>query len=201
MTLVHLMRHGETEWNAEGRLQGQANIALSELGRAQVRAQRPMFNGHAMHSVASDLARAVETAELIGISDIATDRRLREIDVGLWEGRPVDELIAENAQAYRDWRIGQQTPPDGEPWSDFCDRIVHAVTEHAEAASRQASDLLVVCHGGVIRAALDGLLGLSLERFAAAGPASLCIIRLDDRPALVSYNHQSTLLPNGGTML
>ena len=201
MTLVHLMRHGETEWNATGRLQGQADIGLSETGRAQVRAQRTAFDGFDARVVASDLGRAVETAELLGFGAVLTDRRLREIHVGDWEGRSVGALLTEDAFAYRDWRVGKYTPPSAETWNAFRRRAVDAVRDHATAAEGQARDLLVICHGGIIRAVLDGLLGLSPERFAAAEPASLCTIRLDRQPALVSYNHHSALVPNGETTL
>ena len=201
MTLIHLMRHGETEWNAARRLQGQADIGLSETGRVQVRAQRAALNGLAVCAVASDLARTVQTAELLGLGAIPTDPRLRESDVGDWEGQPVDTLLTEDAEAYFGWRFGRHTPPGGENWQAFRRRTVDALVEHASAAEQQGRDLLAICHGGVIRAILDGLLGLAPERFAAAEPASLCTIRWDEQPTLVSYNHQSLLLANGETTL
>lgn len=195
MTLVHLMRHGETTWNAARRLQGQADIGLSYTGRDQVRAQRVALEGLAFHAVASDLARTVETAELLGLGAVPTDARLREIHVGEWQGRAVDALLVKDAEAYYDWRFGRHTPPGGENWAAFRERTVGALVEHAKSAEQQGRDLLLICHGGVIRAILDGLLGLSPERFAAVEPASLSTIRLHEQPALVSYNHQSARVP------
>ena len=188
MTLVHLMRHGETEWNAKRRLQGQADIPLSDRGRAQVRAQSASLNGKEVHAVASDLSRAEETARLMGFLSVGTDPRLREINVGTWEGRPFEDLDAEN---YRAWRIGGFTPPDGEGWAEFCDRTVDALHDHAQTAEQMGRDLLLVCHGGVIRGILNGLLALPIERFAPTAPASLSTIRLGALPALVSYNRLS----------
>ncbi|WP_421725038.1 histidine phosphatase family protein [Bauldia sp.] len=188
MTLIHLMRHGETEWNIARRLQGQADIGLSEAGRVQVRAQRAALDGLPVRVVASDLARTIETAELLDVGAVRTDRRLREIHIGDWEGRPIEALLAEDADAYYDWRFGRYTPPGGEAWEGFRDRIVDALREHADMAQTQDRDLLLICHGGVIRAVLDGFLGLLPERFAAAEPASLSTIRLDGQPELVSYN-------------
>ena len=196
MTLVHLMRHGETEWNAIHRLQGQADIPLSDTGRDQVRARRTELKGLRVHAVTSDLARAVETAQLMGLCDAPTDPRLREIDVGRWEGRPVEALMGEDEQAYRDWRFGQHTPPGGERWADFCARTADALHDHAETADRRGIDLLLVCHGGVIRAMLHGMLGLPPERFAAAEPASVTTIRLGTPAVLVSYN-KPHLVPHG----
>ena len=196
MTLVHLMRHGETEWNTTGRLQGQADIPLSDTGRAQVRAQRHAMNGHAILCVASDLSRAVETAQLIGFDAPQQDVRLREINVGSWEGRPVANLLAEDERAYRDWRSGRHTPAGGEPWAGFCERVFNAFNEHAQTARVRECDLVLVCHGGVVRAILYTLLGLPPDRFAAADPASVSSIELNSTPLLVAYNRAppSTLL-------
>ena len=188
MTLIHLMRHGETAWNAQGRLQGQTDIPLSDTGRAQVRAQNGVIQPDGVHCVVSDLSRAVETAQLMGFDAARKDPRLREINVGSWEGRDVKRLLAEDERAYHDWRSGRHTPAGGEPWTDFCDRVLHALKEHAETATTRQKDLLIVCHGGVVRAVLDTLLGLSPDRFAASAPASLSAIRWLSPPVLVSYN-------------
>ena len=188
MTRVHLMRHGETAWNAAGRLQGQTDIPLSEVGRAQVRAQRDILNGRPVYCVTSDLSRAFETAQIMGFDAPRRDVRLREIHVGSWEGRPVADLLAENERAYRDWRLGRHTPEGGESWADFCERVLAALNDHAETAKAQERDLVLVCHGGVVRAVLDALLGLSPDRFGACEPASLSSIALHAPPLLLAYN-------------
>ncbi len=188
MTMVHLMRHGETVWNALGKLQGQADIALSETGRAQVAAQRGALRDETLHVVSSDLARATESAQLMGFHDVATDTRLREINVGSWEGRAIAQLVHENEANYKAWRAGRFTPPDGEAWDAFCARTTAALLEHAATAAAQDAALLLVCHGGVIRSILDHLLALPPERFEPAKPASLSALLLEGQPRLVSYN-------------
>src|SRR3954453_4284107 len=87
-----LVRHGESTWNAEHRLQGQADPPLSELGREQAEALLPFLDGLPTRRLSSDLTRAVQTAELLGLAGAPTDRRWREIDIGEWAGFTLDEL-------------------------------------------------------------------------------------------------------------
>ena len=77
-----LVRHGESTWNAEHRLQGQADPPLSELGREQAEALLPFLDGIPDRRLSSDLTRAVQTAELLGLAGAPTDPRWREIDIG-----------------------------------------------------------------------------------------------------------------------
>ncbi len=114
-----LLRHGETEWNAEQRLQGQDNSALSERGIQQAlrfvgfaRALRPY------RVVASDLGRTRHTAELIGHGNCPSDARLRELDMGEWTGRRKPDLIAGQADNYHAWRAGTFTPARAETGRD-----------------------------------------------------------------------------------
>lgn len=188
MTLVYLMRHGETAWNAARRLQGQADIPLSKVGQAQVQAQRSVALPASAIAVSSDLQRTVETAALMGFPAAAQDPALREIGLGEWEGRHVDDITDNDHAAYLDWRYGRYTPPGGEPWPDFCDRVVQALRYHAARAKAQKSDLIVFCHGGVIRAVLDQLVHLPLEQLDPIRPAGICLIRLTAKATLLSYN-------------
>ena len=188
MTLIYLMRHGETEWNEARKLQGQADIPLSERGKAQVAAQVGALPQSAVRAVASNLQRTSQTASLMGFRDVLTDPALREIDLGDWEGRRVDQLLAKDQDAYFAWRFGRFTPPGAEPWGDFCERIANALRRHAKRAALQNEDLVVFCHGGVIRAALDKLVGLPIQRLEAMRPAGVCVITSVTPATLVSYN-------------
>ena len=177
MKRLILVRHGQTEWNAARRLQGQTDIALSDHGRAQARALAPMIASLGPdHAMTSDLARAAETAILIGAT-ATPDRRLREQALGQWEGGLIADLPPED---YRGWRAGQFTPPGGESWTEFRARVGAALGKTVEQAQATA---LAVCHGGVIRAALDALLGLPPSRIVPVGPGSLCILAFPDGPA------------------
>lgn len=177
------MRHGETEWNAARRLQGQTDIALSDRGRQQARALVPLLRGLAPDSaVTSDLIRASETAALIG-AGARPDLRLREQDLGVWTGRAIADLPIEE---YRLWRAGQFVPEGAEGWDVFRARVVAALDDALAAAERTA---LVVCHGGVIRAALDATLGLAPSRVIPVGPASLTVLAYPDgSPRLEAFN-------------
>lgn len=191
MKRLLLVRHGESEWNATRRLQGQADISLSETGRQQatalaetVRSLRPD------RTVASDLRRAGETATLLGYPEAEPMPALREIDVGAWTGVEIADLIAGQGEAYRSWRAGSFTPPSGESWDQFKSRTSGAVSDASAGAER----LLVVCHGGVIRALLEAFIGLPPARIIPVGPASVTILaaksdgRDDMRLELFNYS-------------
>lgn len=178
MKRLMLIRHGESEWNAHRRLQGQADIELSELGRRQAAALRSTIEALAADAaVTSDLKRAFETAIILGLDEARAEPGLREIDVGEWTGQPIASIEAENPDGYLGWRAGSYTPPKGEDWSDFSARTNDCVRRALSVADR----LLVVCHGGVIRAILETMIGLAPRQIIPVGPASLTI--LAERPA------------------
>ena len=173
MKRLLLVRHGESEWNATRRLQGQADIGLSPRGEAQAIALAPTIAQLAPDRVVtSDLRRARRTAELLGYPEAMTVPGLREVDVGEWTGKEIAQLVAAEPEAYRDWRAGTFAPSGGEAWEDFVTRTTSATRTAFETADR----LLVVCHGGVIRALLQALLGLAPRRIIPVGPASLTIL-------------------------
>jgi glucosyl-3-phosphoglycerate phosphatase len=168
-----LVRHGESEWNAVRRLQGQADIGLSPKGEAQAVALAPTIAQLAPDLViTSDLRRARHTAELLGYPDAKSDAALREVDVGEWTGLEIARIISDQSEDYRGWRAGTFAPPGGEEWADFAVRTAAATRAALEAADRP----LVVCHGGVIRVLLQTLLGLSPKRVIPVGPASLTVL-------------------------
>jgi probable phosphoglycerate mutase len=187
-----LVRHGQSEWNAGRRLQGQADISLSDLGRAQAAALAPVIAAFAPgRAVTSDLRRARDTAAVLGFPEARREPALREHHVGAWEGRHIPEIMAEDASAYAGWRAGSHTPDGGEPWSQFTRRVTEAIV--AEAARGACDNLLVVCHGGVVRALLHGFLGLEPASLIPVAPASLTILRMapDGRPTrLELFNYR-----------
>ncbi|MEO1222615.1 MAG: histidine phosphatase family protein [Pseudomonadota bacterium] len=173
-----LVRHGQSEWNASRRLQGQADVALSEEGRRQADALRPTIEAIAPdRAISSDLARVRETAERIGAKQATFTSDLREIDVGDWTGKAIDAISSADPEAYAGWRAGTHAPPGGEDWSSFVARV-GAVIER-EQTTGPGETLLVVCHGGVIRALIQHLLGLPPARIIPVAPASLTLLQLD----------------------
>jgi probable phosphoglycerate mutase len=187
-----LVRHGESTWNAEERLQGQLDPPLSERGREQARALADTVSRLGIppeRIVCSDLGRARETAELIGVEPGAFDPRWREIDVGEWGGKTAAEIDAQSDEL-PNWRGGSRTAPDGEAWDLFAARVWDAVDDLVAARG----SWLVVCHGGCIRAATAHLTGADALRLGSPGNGSLTTLELGDRPRLLAYGVQ----PGGG---
>ena len=178
MSRLLLIRHGESTWNAEHRLQGQADPPLSPLGRDQAAALVPFLEGVPARVLCSDLTRAMETAALLGLPAVPTDPRWREIDIGDWAGRTLDELDPEHVAA---WQRGERPPPNAETWPEFQTRVAAAVDElHGE-------DALVVTHGGCVRAATAHLTGADARRLAPPANASLTVLEYGGRTRLQAY--------------
>jgi probable phosphoglycerate mutase len=174
-----LVRHGQSVDNAQARLQGQADRPLSDAGRAQARALRaalPRFE----QVVTSDLVRASETAALLGYPDAARDERWREIALGEWQGRPLAEFEDETAYS---WRGGSISPAGGESWLQFQRRVGGAVDELVRAGGTW----LVVCHGGVVRAALSHATGADPRRVAGPANTSVTVLLTGSPPRLERY--------------
>ena len=149
---VCLIRHGSTSRNEEGRIQGQTDITLSDLGRTQVRSWRLPEGFAGAACVSSPLARARETAALMGLTEVAEDVRLAEMDWGGFEGRTLAELRAELGQGMTDLEAAGLDfhPPGGE-----CPRLVAerlAACLHDVAAT--GCDHILLTHKGVLRASL-----------------------------------------------
>ena len=165
-----LVRHGQSAWNAEGRLQGQADPPLSKLGRREAVALRGLLGGFDSGRVlTSDLRRTRETAAALGHPEAVPDPVWREIDVGEWAGRLLADLPAGPDPS---WRGGDLVPPGGERWDELAARVADAV----DALVQQGGDWLVVTHGGVIRAAVSYVSGADARRMAGPGNASVTVL-------------------------
>jgi probable phosphoglycerate mutase len=165
-TTIYLIRHGETEWNRNGRWQGHADVPLSAEGYRQAHslAQRLAADGaHFDHIYASDLSRAMETAQIaaqaLGMV-VQADPALREINVGSWSGLTRNEIIAKYPGAFST----VHSAPDGEQREVFEERVGGALT--AFAKRHDGEQIAIFTHGGTIRAMLYHLLvqqGVALE--------------------------------------
>lgn len=193
MKRILLVRHGESEWNAVRRLQGQADIELSARGEQQARALAPMvasFNPDMV--LTSDLKRAADTASLLGHADAIREPLLREQNVGAWTGVDIAQLMSETPEAYAGWRAGTFAPENGEIWAHFRIRIGHTIEQ---ALNTDAETVLMVCHGGVIRAALDSALDLAPKSIIPVGPASLTILAFPKGEARLEVFNATTFAP------
>jgi broad specificity phosphatase PhoE len=150
VTELLLVRHGETDWNAEGRLQGHTDRPLSDYGRGQARRLAADLEREKLEAIySSDLARARETAEIVGERiglPVVIDPDLREKDWGNWEGltaaeRDLVEFVGESTEAHRKRTL----------------RVLRRIAER-----HPADRVLVVTHGGSMRRVQTEVLGLAL---------------------------------------
>jgi broad specificity phosphatase PhoE len=169
MALFYFIRHGETEWNAAGRLCGRTDVPLSDAGRrqAQLLASRlkpiPFV---ALYS--SPLRRALETASILGRAigrDAVADPRLVELSYGAWEGRTYEESKRANPDVYRAWELdpGSVAPPKGESGEQLIERVKPFL---ADVAQRHSSgNVAVVCHRTVCRLVACHIMGVPLKEY------------------------------------
>lgn len=167
MTTILLARHGESDWNLAGRWQGHADRPLTDRGRAQARALSERLAGIELDGVySSDLARARETAAIVAaprglpVRELAT---LREVDVGGWSGLTRAEAEERFPEAYGRWIAGGEGWDDGESYDQLTDRVVGAVRAIADQHPRDR--VLVVAHGGSIRAIHAAALGVDIHTY------------------------------------
>lgn len=162
MTELLLVRHGETDWNAEQRVQGHADPSLNARGREQARALAASLTGEGIDAIySSDLARARETADIVGATlglDVVFDPGLREVHTGNWTGFTREEI--------RTSFPGQERH-DGETREDLVARVGGAIERICER--HPAERVLVVTHGGALRWTLHHAGGELLERVENCG--------------------------------
>jgi len=145
--LLAMLRHGDTAWSAEGRIQGRSDIPLTDAAREQLRQFRMPKLCAGMRIVTSPLMRCVETAALIGAPNAARDARLAEMSWGVWEGRRLAELRAELGaeMAENEARGWDFRPNGGETPREVLKRVTAWLAELTEPT-------LAITHRGVIRA-------------------------------------------------
>jgi len=166
MAQILLTRHGETAWNALGKLQGHTDIALNETGRGQARALAATLGPSVAAVVTSDLSRARETGAIIaaalGLPAPAVDPELRERQYGVFEGLTRAECETQHPDAWRDWVAQIGAPPGGELRGDAAARLGRALTRILATAAHPGGDIVVVSHGGVMRLWLIDVLGQTI---------------------------------------
>ena len=164
---IYYIRHGETEWNAQGRLQGVQDIPLNELGRTQ-----SVHAGHILADlfgrdgedassigfVASPLGRARQTMELVRgvlklpLAGYAIDDRLREIGYGQWEGSTLPQMQEKDPELFARRQADKWTvsPPGGESYAELQARV-------SDWYRQLTADTVAVAHGGTARALMVAL--------------------------------------------
>ncbi len=186
MEAIYLVRHGETEWNRDGRLQGQSNSALTKRGLKQARAIGELLRelvGGGIPIIASPLERALRTAEVIcgplgrNPACLQTDDLLKEISFGQWEGLTFAEIAAadpENlARMEQDrWSVA---PPGGESYAMMADRVRRWLRQSAAIEEK-----IVVAHGEWGRVLRGIYCGTTQEEMFALDVPQDVVFRLTD---------------------
>jgi broad specificity phosphatase PhoE len=190
MPVVYYIRHGETEWNARGRLQGTQDIPLNALGRRQAAKAggilADLFTRHgrsesSLAFIASPLGRARLTMELVrqtmnlSPDDYALDDRLREIGYGRWEGSTLAQMQAADPEVFARRQADKWTvaPPDGESYAQVQARM-------SDWYDSLEADTVAVAHGGTARALMVAL--------GIATPASVADLTIEQGAVYVFGN-------------
>lgn len=202
---VVLWRHGRTEWNDVGRFQGQLDPPLDSVGRDQaiwaapwIAALRPAL------VLTSDLARATATAAVLEDRvrlRAAPDKRLREIDLGSWQGLHRDEARARFPEEWEAWHAGEDVRRGhGETYAEVAERAVAAIGERLDLVPPDSS-LVAVTHGGTARAVIGMLLDLDPASWWRLGPLGNChwslLVDSGKGWRLVEHNTGVRPLPEG----
>ena len=166
-TEIILIRHGETEWNSQQRMQGHSNSDLSSVGQAQIQALGQWMKNVPFDLIySSDSLRAKQTAESItqfSGHELQFDQRLREKNLGVFEGLTSEEARERHPEVFRLFKTAgsKYVIDEGESTQQLQDRALEIVDEirikHPEER------VLLVTHGGFIRVVMKHSLGLSLE--------------------------------------
>ncbi len=174
-----LLRHGQTEYNAGNRMQGQLDTDLSELGRAQaVAAAEVLAKRQPLLIVSSDLRRAYDTAVTLGERtgvEVDVDTRLRETHLGDWQGLTHTEVDAAAPGARLAWRDDARwAPHGGESRVDVAQRSLPLVAELVDSQPEWGTDesdrpMVLVAHGGLIAALTAVLLGIPVDNWPILG--------------------------------
>ncbi|MFC4942228.1 histidine phosphatase family protein [Pseudonocardia sp. GCM10023141] len=200
MRRLVLLRHGQTDYNVQGRMQGHIDSVLTEAGREQAVAVAPAIGRLTPGLlISSDLQRAIDTADLVGSSTslpVKLDARLRETHLGEWQGRTVADIEEQWPGAIATWRSDPSwAPPGGESRLEVVRRSRPVVEEiDDELAGDDDTTVVLVAHGGLIAGLVSALLALPTATWPTIGGMGNCrwamLARRGDHPRwrLAGYN-------------
>lgn len=191
MTKMVLVRHGQTDWNIEGKWQGHSDIPLNMTGVEQAaQAAESLKNENIDQIYSSDLSRALETARTINqhhSKPIVLDERLREQNLGRWEGlfhKDIHKIFPEEWEAFRKDPGGTQID-GGESVGQLSDRVCEVFTEIAEKHANES--VLVVAHGLALAVFLCHIQGKPLEE-------AYKLIVENAKPVFLEWNGETDLV-------
>ncbi|GAB2593379.1 phosphoglycerate mutase [Paractinoplanes abujensis] len=196
MTRLIVWRHGNTDWNAANRVQGQTDVELNALGRQQaVDAAEILVKLKPDAIVASDLKRASDTAAALGALtglSIGYDKRLRERWFGAWQGLTMPEVAERHPEQHARWTAGQEVGGDVETLEDLGKRVADGLRD-AAAEAPAGGTVVVATHGAAARQGIGHLLGWPVEQLRTLRALQNChwveLTRDDKRGwQLAAYN-------------
>ena len=166
-TEIILIRHGETEWNSQQRMQGHSNSDLSEVGRAQIQALGELMKNESFdHIYSSDSLRARQTAVAItqySEHTLQFDQRIREKNLGVFEGLTSTEAKERHPEVYRLFKTAgaNYVIDEGESTQQLLERALEFIEEIRLRHPQER--VVMVTHGGVVRVLMKHALGLSID--------------------------------------
>lgn len=194
-TTLILVRHGETEWNIERRVQGQIDSQLTARGRAQARRAAERLAQTDVRAVySSDSGRARETAELIAAPHgltVAVRPALRERSYGILEGKTMEQVGREDTGWLEAWRADRLrlAPPEGETQPELARRVMSAL--HDIAAAHAGEQVVVSTHGGPVKCAVFEILQIpisSWDRTWIANGSITVLVGTPERLLVAAFN-------------
>jgi broad specificity phosphatase PhoE len=186
VTLAYLARHGESDWNVANRFQGVIDRPLTDRGRRQAHELAEKLADKDVDAVySSPLRRALDTATIVAARyelEPIQDAGLREVDVGSWAGLSRVDVQARFPEAFERWLRGGHGWEDGESYDEMSARVLAAVERIAR--HHQGSDVLLVSHGGPIRAIHAAAAGMHVHEYRRIHPvepnARLSAVAVED---------------------
>ena len=198
MSHLCLIRHGQTDWNLEGRYQGQSNVPLNEKGLEQAELLKEKLNGHSFAAIySSDLIRARQTTEpiakLLGLN-VQIEPRLREINQGEWEGVLVEDIKARYAEIWSQRTVDPANvrPPGGETVREVATRVYAALDDIAR--DHLNGNVLIVSHGLSIATAICRLKNIPVGQAYTVIPDNVQPVWMDWQ---LDGDHASGNIPAG----
>ena len=200
MRKIYLLRHGQSEWNLLGKVQGQSDIELNEKGIEQAHKAAQVFLDKEIDAIySSDLKRAYQTAEVIGDKlslEVNTLCGIREMNFGTWEGLPIETIERDHLDHYKTWRTAPHeiTFVDGENLAKVQERALAAVNKIISETSHK--NILLVSHGTAIKSLILGLLDIDISKYnkMAMGNTGISIIEIREfSPVLTLLNDTNHL--------
>jgi broad specificity phosphatase PhoE len=178
--VIFLARHGETDYNAERRFQGQSDVPLNARGLEQARELAQAAKAEPLVALyASPIRRARETAEIVGEAiglEPRFDRRFAETDCGDWQDRLFADVERESPELWAEWQAGGEWAfPGGESLEQQQERVIAGLVDVTQAGELPA---LVVCHRGAIRVALCHTRNENLDAFHTIAVPNGGLVRL-----------------------